>query len=584
MLITIKNLKKTHADRTILKNANIIINDHDKIGIIGKNGAGKSTLLKIIAGKEKMDSGDYITGGKIKISYLDQMNDFKKGQTCYSYIYDALPKKTEVKEYEIKSILSKLGLVDYDKRIEELSGGQKKRVSLALSLLLPSDLLLLDEPTNHLDQDMILWLEKYLIKYKGAIVMVTHDRYFLENVCNKMIEFDQQDLFIYQANYSKYLEQKEALKESRINADHKRQQFLKKELEWVRAGVQARSTKSKSRLERFEELSKEENYQVDQTFNLSSIASRLGSKTIEIDHLTYKLNGKTLINDFTYQFLKYDRVGIIGENGVGKSTLLNLISQKLQPTSGTITLGDTVKLGYFSQEIQNIDENKRVIDIINDYATTFNTVQGELSASNLLEQFLFDKDKQYTYVYKLSGGEKRRLFLLTILLNKPNVLLLDEPTNDFDIPTLNILENFLDDFRGIVITVSHDRYFLDRVVDKIFAFENSALTMYNGGFSDYILKKKETIINKTPKKEYIKKAPTIKMTYLEKKEFETIEDEISQLEKQLTKIEKDMNIYNDDYQKVMELVNLQTEIEKQLEEKMERWQYLTELNEKMMQS
>lgn len=584
MLITIKNLKKTHADRTILKNANIIINDHDKIGIIGKNGAGKSTLLKIIAGKEKMDSGDYITGGKIKISYLDQMNDFKKGQTCYSYIYDALPKKTEVKEYEIKSILSKLGLVDYDKRIEELSGGQKKRVSLALSLLLPSDLLLLDEPTNHLDQDMILWLEKYLIKYKGAIVMVTHDRYFLENVCNKMIELDQQDLFIYQANYSKYLEQKEALKESRINADHKRQQFLKKELEWVRAGVQARSTKSKSRLERFEELSKEENYQVDQTFNLSSIASRLGSKTIEIDHLTYKLNGKTLINDFTYQFLKYDRVGIIGENGVGKSTLLNLISQKLQPTSGTITLGDTVKLGYFSQEIQNIDENKRVIDIINDYATTFNTVQGELSASNLLEQFLFDKDKQYTYVYKLSGGEKRRLFLLTILLNKPNVLLLDEPTNDFDIPTLNVLENFLDDFRGIVITVSHDRYFLDRVVDKIFAFENSALTMYNGGFSDYILKKKETIINKTPKKEYIKKAPTIKMTYLEKKEFETIEDEISQLEKQLTKIEKDMNIYNDDYQKVMELVNLQTEIEKQLEEKMERWQYLTELNEKMMQS
>ncbi len=585
MLITIKNMYKTHATRTILKDAQLIINDQDKIGIIGRNGAGKSTLLKIIANVEKMDRGEYITGGNIKISYLKQMPDFLEHQTCFTYIKSQLKEKDKVNDYEIKAILSKLGISDYDQPIKELSGGQKKRVALALSLLIPSDLLLLDEPTNHLDQDMILWLEKYLIKYTGAIVMVTHDRYFLERVCNKMVEVDRCQLYTYQANYSTYLEQKQEMQAQMAARDHKRQQFLKKELEWVRAGVQARTTKSKSRLERFEKLSQISSTPQEKDFNLSSIASRLGSKTIELENVTYALENRTLINDFTYTFLRHDRVGIIGRNGIGKSTLLNIITKIKNPTSGSVVLGDTIKIGYFAQEIQGIDENKRVIDIIREYAEHFHTENGELSATQLLEQFLFEKEKQYTYVNRLSGGEKRRLFLLTVLLKQPNVLILDEPTNDFDIPTLNVLEDFLDQFNGIVIAVSHDRYFLDRVVDQIFAFEeNGHIERYMGGFSDYLDKKiVDTEKLKETKKTMIKKAPTIKMTYQERKEFDAIESEISQLENQLSLIEQEMNTHQDNYTKVMELANKQSEIEQCLEEKMERWEYLSELNEKMMQ-
>ena len=584
MLITIKNLYKKHADRTIIKDGQLIINDQDKIGIVGKNGVGKSTLLKIIAKIENMDKGEYITGGNIKISYLEQMSEFHEPISCFDYIYRSIDKKENVQEYQIKSILSKLGIQDSSILVTELSGGQKKRVALAKALLLPSDLLLLDEPTNHLDIDMINWLQKYLVKYKGAIVMVTHDRYFLENVCNKMIELDHQELFTYQANYSLYLEQKEERVKALQAADHKRQQFLKKEIEWVRAGVQARSTKSKSRLERFETLSKQENYSTDKNLELAMIASRLGSKTIDIDHLSYKIQDRYLIQDFSYHFLRYDRVGIIGNNGVGKSTLLNLICQQLQPTSGTISIGDTVKIGYFSQTIQNIDESKRVIDVIKEYATTFNLETKDLTATMLLEQFLFDKEKQYTYVHKLSGGEKRRLFLLTILLNKPNVLILDEPTNDFDMATLNILENFLDDFLGIVIVVSHDRYFLDRVVDKIFAFEDTHLVMYNGGYSDYYQKQEEKqTIKKTITTPKVNKQDKIKMTYLEKKEFETIEDKISTIEKQMKENDEAMNQYSDDYQKVIELSSKQSSLEQELETLMERWEYLSELNEKIMQ-
>ena len=586
MLITIKNLNKRHADRLILKDAQMIINDQDKIGIIGKNGAGKSTLLKMIAGIEQMDSGDYITGGNIKISYLKQMPDFLDGQTCFSFISSQLKEKDKVNDYEIKAILSKLGINDYDQQISQLSGGQKKRVALALALLLPSDLLLLDEPTNHLDQDMILWLEKYLIKYTGAIAMVTHDRYFLERVCNKMIEIDRCGLFTYQANYSAYLEQKELTQAQQIASDHKRQQFLKKELEWVRAGVQARSTKSKSRLDRFEKLSQVASVSQDKEFDLSSIASRLGSKTIELKDITYQLDDRLLINHFSYLFLRHDRVGIIGANGIGKSTLLNIIAQIKQPTAGEVILGDTINIGYFSQEIQGIDESKRVIDIIRDYAEHFQTSDGQLSATQLLEQFLFEKEKQYTVVNRLSGGEKRRLFLLTVLLKQPNVLILDEPTNDFDIPTLNVLEDFLDQFSGIVITVSHDRYFLDRVVDQIFAFEeNGIIQRYMGGFSDYLEKKtmhQETM--KETKKKIAKKISSVKMTYQEKKEFESIETDISNLENQLAEIEKEMNEFHEDYTKIIELTKKQELLENALEEKMERWEYLSELNEKVMQA
>ena len=583
MLITIKNLTKTLGDRTIIKDSQLIINDNDKIGIIGRNGVGKSTLLKIVAKIEPYDHGEYIKGGNISIGYLPQMPSFIEGDTCYSYIVNHLPQKNhEVKEYEIKTILSKLGLNDYDTLISTLSGGQKKKVALALSLLLPCDLLILDEPTNHLDQDMIIWLENYLKKYKGAILMVTHDRYFLENICTKMVELDRLTLTSYEANYSKYLEQKEELERQLLASDHKRQQFLKKELEWVRARVQARSTKSKSRLQRFEELSKVQNYTQAKDVDLSSIASRMGNKTIELHDLVYTINNKTLINHFTYQFLRFDRVGIVGKNGIGKSTLLNLISQKLTPTSGNIELGTTIKIGYFSQEIQGLDESKRVIDIIKEYVHEFESVEGMPSAKVLLEQFLFNSSLQHTYVHKLSGGEKRRLYLLTILLTQPNVLILDEPTNDLDIASLNVLENFLDDFKGIVIVVSHDRYFLDRVVDKIFAFENDGhIQIYNGGFSDYFNQRQVIKESKKTTKTYNKPKKTIiKMTYQERKEFETIEQVITELENQLTQVEKQLNNPEIEYNLVMDLVNQRDEIETQLLEKMDRWQYLSELDEK----
>lgn len=583
MLITIKNLTKTLGDRTIIKDSQLIINDNDKIGIIGRNGVGKSTLLKIVAKIEPYDHGEYIKGGNISIGYLPQMPSFIEGDTCYSYIVNHLPQKNhEVKEYEIKTILSKLGLNDYDALISTLSGGQKKKVALALSLLLPCDLLILDEPTNHLDQDMIIWLENYLKKYKGAILMVTHDRYFLENICTKMVELDRLTLTSYEANYSKYLEQKEELERQLFASDHKRQQFLKKELEWVRAGVQARSTKSKSRLQRFEELSKVQNYTQAKDVDLSSIASRMGNKTIELHDLVYTINNKTLINHFTYQFLRFDRVGIVGKNGIGKSTLLNLISQKLTPISGNIELGTTIKIGYFSQEIQGLDESKRVIDIIKEYVHEFESVEGMPSAKVLLEQFLFNSSLQHTYVHKLSGGEKRRLYLLTILLTQPNVLILDEPTNDLDIASLNVLENFLDDFKGIVIVVSHDRYFLDRVVDKIFAFENNGhIQIYNGGFSDYFNQRQVIKESKKTTKTYNKPKKTIiKMTYQERKEFETIEQVITELENQLAQVEKQLNNPEIEYNLVMDLVNQRDEIETQLLEKMDRWQYLSELDEK----
>lgn len=583
MLITIKNLTKTLGDRTIIKDSQLIINDNDKIGIIGRNGVGKSTLLKIVAKIEPYDHGEYIKGGNISIGYLPQMPSFIEGDTCYSYIVNHLPQKNhEVKEYEIKTILSKLGLNDYDALISTLSGGQKKKVALALSLLLPCDLLILDEPTNHLDQDMIIWLENYLKKYKGAILMVTHDRYFLENICTKMVELDRLTLTSYEANYSKYLEQKEELERQLLASDHKRQQFLKKELEWVRAGVQARSTKSKSRLQRFEELSKVQNYTQAKDVDLSSIASRMGNKTIELHDLVYTINNKTLINHFTYQFLRFDRVGIVGKNGIGKSTLLNLISQKLTPTSGNIELGTTIKIGYFSQEIQGLDESKRVIDIIKEYVHEFESIEGMPSAKVLLEQFLFNSSLQHTYVHKLSGGEKRRLYLLTILLTQPNVLILDEPTNDLDIASLNVLENFLDDFKGIVIVVSHDRYFLDRVVDKIFAFENDGhIQIYNGGFSDYFNQRQVIKESKKTTKTYNKPKKTIiKMTYQERKEFETIEQVITELENQLAQVEKQLNNPEIEYNLVMDLVNQRDEIETQLLEKMDRWQYLSELDEK----
>lgn len=583
MLITIKNLTKTLGDRTIIKDSQLIINDNDKIGIIGRNGVGKSTLLKIVAKIEPYDHGEYIKGGNISIGYLPQMPSFIEGDTCYSYIVNHLPQKNhEVKEYEIKTILSKLGLNDYDALISTLSGGQKKKVALALSLLLPCDLLILDEPTNHLDQDMIIWLENYLKKYKGAILMVTHDRYFLENICTKMVELDRLTLTSYEANYSKYLEQKEELERQLFASDHKRQQFLKKELEWVKAGVQARSTKSKSRLQRFEELSKVQNYTQAKDVDLSSIASRMGNKTIELHDLVYTINNKTLINHFTYQFLRFDRVGIVGKNGIGKSTLLNLISQKLTPISGNIELGTTIKIGYFSQEIQGLDESKRVIDIIKEYVHEFESVEGMPSAKVLLEQFLFNSSLQHTYVHKLSGGEKRRLYLLTILLTQPNVLILDEPTNDLDIASLNVLENFLDDFKGIVIVVSHDRYFLDRVVDKIFAFENNGhIQIYNGGFSDYFNQRQVIKESKKTTKTYNKPKKTIiKMTYQERKEFETIEQVITELENQLAQVEKQLNNPEIEYNLVMDLVNQRDEIETQLLEKMDRWQYLSELDEK----
>ena len=575
MLMSVSHLSKYNNLKCIAKDISFSIHERDKIGLIGLNGTGKSTLLKILAGQEDY-KGEIIKKKDIRINYLPQIPSFQPQNTVLEQVYEDVGH--DVAEYEIKSILNRFQIINHSQPISQLSGGQKKRVALAIALIKPCDLLLLDEPTNHLDHEMIEYLEKYLTKFNRALVMITHDRYFLERITHRMLELEHGQLYTYEANYSLYLEQKAKREESLQNAQHKRKQFLKKELEWVRAGVQARTTKNKGRLQRYEALSQQADLPVTQNLEMIDTASRLGQKTIELHGISYRFD-HLLFQPFDYLFQRNERVGIVGINGSGKSTLLHIIAGQIQPTSGEVEYGETIRIGYFKQGHEDMDDNQRVIDYIQEEARYLKTRQGEFSAKQMCEKFLFDKELQYTPIGRLSGGEKRRLYLLKVLMGAPNVLLLDEPTNDLDITTLQILEDYLDSFQGIIITVSHDRYFLDRLCDTLFVFSHQQIQVHNGGYSDYIITSNQTSSNK-PKSSTKKpmRERKVRLTYLEKKELESLEADIPALEQKLQQLDEQLNQVTD-FHDIQELSNQRNALENEIETKSIRWLELLEKEE-----
>lgn len=591
ILLNAEGISKSYSEKILLDGVSLGINEGDKIGLIGVNGTGKSTLLKILAGVDEAEAGSVITGKGVRIGYLPQNPDFDGSYTVLQQAMAGVsPAEQEAKEYEVKNILTRLGLTDFNQSIAVLSGGQKKRVAMAAALAAESELLILDEPTNHIDSSMVDWLESYLAAYKGAIFMITHDRYFLERVANKIVELDHGKLYTYPANYSKYLELKSQREEMELASQRKRQSLLRKELEWIQRGARARGTKARFRVERFEELSNVPTIEEDGKLEISASFSRMGRKTIEFENICKAYGDKTLIKDFSYLLRRDDRLGILGPNGCGKSTLLRMIAGKVQPDSGVITIGETVKLGYFSQECEEMDLNQRPIDYIKDIAFEVETPNGTLSASQLMETFLFDSTLQYTTIGRLSGGERRRLYLLGILMEAPNILILDEPTNDLDIQTLTILEDYLESYAGAVIVVSHDRYFLDKVVDHIFAYEgNGVLKQYNGGYSDYYALKKdeEKSVKAQEKSAQNNRAsrsnlpPKLKFTFKEQKEFESIDEDIATLEEKIEQAEKDMKKVSADFVKLQELMDEKSRLEEKLAFKMERWVYLNDLNDRI---
>lgn len=575
MLMSVSHLSKYNNLKCIAKDISFSIHERDKIGLIGLNGTGKSTLLKILAGQEDY-KGEIIKKKDIRINYLPQIPSFQPQNTVLEQVYEDVGH--DVAEYEIKSILNRFQIINHSQPISQLSGGQKKRVALAIALIKPCDLLLLDEPTNHLDHEMIEYLEKYLTKFNRALVMITHDRYFLERITHRMLELEHGQLYTYEANYSLYLEQKAKREESLQNAQHKRKQFLKKELEWVRAGVQARTTKNKGRLQRYEALSQQADLPVTQNLEMIDTASRLGQKTIELHGISHRFD-HLLFQPFDYLFQRNERVGIVGINGSGKSTLLHIIAGQIQPTSGEVEYGETIRIGYFKQGHEDMDDNQRVINYIQEEARYLKTRQGEFSAKQMCEKFLFDKELQYTPIGRLSGGEKRRLYLLKVLMGAPNVLLLDEPTNDLDITTLQILEDYLDSFQGIIITVSHDRYFLDRLCDTLFVFSHQQIQVHNGGYSDYIITSNQTSSNK-PKSSTKKpmRERKVRLTYLEKKELESLEADIPALEQKLQQLDEQLNQVTD-FHDIQELSNQRNALENEIETKSIRWLELLEKEE-----
>ena len=576
MLITATHLTKYNNLKCIVDDVSFTINEQDKVALIGINGTGKSTLLKMIAQIDDYQ-GEILRKKDIRISYLPQNPDFQNELTVLKQVYEYVGH--DVEEYEVKAILNKFGIINHEQKIAELSGGQQKRIALAITLLKPCDLLLLDEPTNHLDNEMIEYLEKYLMKFNKAIFMVTHDRYFLERITNKIFELDRSKIYEYEANYSNYLELKQQREEITLASERKRKLFLKKELEWVRAGVQARSTKSKDRLKRFEELSQQNDTQKIQNVEMLSVSSRLGKKTIELEQVSMAYQ-ELLFAPFSYHFKRHDRVGILGRNGCGKSTLLNIIAGLITPTSGQVIIGDTIKMGYFKQGHEDMDPKMRVIDYIKETAQILNTSDGQLSAKQMCERFLFDSQMQYTPIERLSGGEKRRLYLLKILMSAPNVLLLDEPTNDLDIMTLQILEDYLDSFNGIIITVSHDRYFLDRICDELFVFNQQQITYHIGGYSQFIELESSSKKTKTPNPNTYKeqKKNKIKLSYKEKQELQVLEELIPNLEKQIKDIDEQMNTISD-FEAIQKLTQERSSLEQQIDEKSERWMELLEKEE-----
>ncbi|MDF2547606.1 MAG: transport system ATP-binding protein [Anaerosolibacter sp.] len=626
-LLNVENISKNYSEKPLLNHINLGINEGDRIGVIGINGTGKSTLLKIIAGMEVPDDGRVMKGSSVVIEYLSQNPYFDpeanvltqvfKGESAVMKVLRAYeeaiqnpdtPNEMIIKlshdmdtmngwsiENEAKTVLTKLGITDFQGKVGTLSGGQRKRIALAAALINPSDLLILDEPTNHLDNDTIDWLEQYLNKRKGALLMITHDRYFLDRVVNEIIELDQGNLFVYKGNYNNFLEKKVEREDIEAATERKRQNLLRNELAWIRRGARARSTKQKARIERFEKL-KEAGVDFDEEkLEISVASSRLGRKVIELEHISKAFDGKEVICDFSYTVLRNDRIGIIGPNGRGKSTLINLLAGILQPDQGKIEVGETVKIGMFAQETSHMDDSLRVIEYIREGAEYVKTADGErISASQMLERFLFPPGLQWTPIGRLSGGERRRLHLLRILMEAPNVLLLDEPTNDLDIETLTILEDYLEYFSGAVIAVSHDRYFLDKMADKIFAFKGQGMIQqYTGNYSDYKessayeveheASEKDTMAKKADavsKVERVKEKP-LKFSFKEQREYEEIDDVIANLEEKIQEIEEKLNNAVTEYTLLQQLSAEKEDLEMQLEEKMERWMYLNELAEKI---
>lgn len=597
-ILNVEKVSKTYGEKELFNNISLGINSGDKIGLIGVNGTGKSTLLKIIAGVEEPDEGQVVKGKGIELAYLAQTPLYYENENVLEYVMRGKHADSQPKA---KEILNKLGITNHGAMMNILSGGQKKRAALARTLVEPARLLILDEPTNHLDNDMVLWLEQFIKNFKGELIMVTHDRYFLDNVTNRIVELDKASLYSYDTNYSGFLELKTQREEMERATEAKRQNILRKELAWIRRGCQARSTKQQARIDRFEDMkeaSKQARARFDkQLMDMNSVSSRLGRKTVELHNICKSFGERTIIDDFTYIFLRDDRIGIVGDNGCGKSTLMKIIAGQLEPDSGSVEVGETVRIGYFMQENEPLDDSLTVLEFVRSIGEYVTTADGKATASQMCEKFLFTPKQQWTPISKLSGGEKRRLYLLSVLMSAPNVLILDEPTNDLDIETLEILEEYLDGFAGIVITVSHDRYFLDRVVDRIFAFEAGGhLTQYEGSYTDYRDKCVSSIYNVESngtsdapkskaagqvKKVYNSHEDKIKFTYMEQKEYETIDDDIEKLETKVSELDDEIAKNATSYSKLAELTKEKEDVDRQLEEKMERWEYLNDLAEKI---
>ena len=573
MLLSVEHLTKHQNIKPIVKDVSFAIEDHDKIALIGVNGTGKTTLLRIIAGLETYEEGNMIRKNNLRISYLPQDPVFDEEDTI---LHQILCMDKDIKEFEAKAILGKLGIYDTARIVKHLSGGQRKRVALARALLQPCDLLLLDEPTNHLDNDMIEWLEKYLLRYSHAIFMVTHDRYFLERICDKMMEINQANIYTYEANYSQYLELKAQREEIAQANERKRQNILRTELAWMRAGVQARGTKSKERIERFHKLNAIEKPNEQENIKLDAISSRLGKKIIECENLSKAYGEHLLFHDFSYHLQRNDRIGILGANGCGKTTLLKILAKELAPDSGEVVHGDTVRIGFFKQGHEEMDMSMRVLDYIQESSNAITTMEGTYTASQMLERFLFDAKAQYMPIGRLSGGERRRLYLLKVLMQAPNILFLDEPTNDLDIQTLQILEDYLDTFNGALITVSHDRYFLDRICDKLFVFNSDkTIQQFLGGYSALMeLGEKNTAVDKNEKAVKPKVSP--RLSSKEKQELEMMDEHMEKLQKQIEAIDEQMEMDTQDFVNLQSLSEQREALETKMEELMERWEYLSE--------
>lgn len=604
-VINVEHISKLYGDKMILEDLSCSVDEGDKIGIIGINGTGKSTLLRIIAGEEEADEGKIIFSNGMTIGWMGQNPEFDEESSILKYVCEG--KKIEDDygyESDAKAMLTVLELENFDEKIKNLSGGQKKRAALCKVLLQKPDILILDEPTNHLDNKMSDWLENYLKSFRGVLLMVTHDRYFLDKVTNHIWEVEGGKVYYYDENYSGYLERKAEREERELASERKRQSILRSEVKWVMRGARARSTKQKARLERFEQLKAMDSLKTAKQVEMGSVGTRLGKKTIELYDISKAYGDKVLFKHFSYIFKRFERIGFVGHNGCGKSTLMKILADLEQADSGAIEWGETIKIGYFAQECEVMDERERVIDYIKDAAEYVRTSEGLVSASKMLERFLFSSDMQYTPIAKISGGERRRLYLLKVLMQSPNVLILDEPTNDLDIATLRVLEDFLDEFAGIVITVSHDRYFLDRTVDRIAAFENGNIVVYEGDYTEYQEKsgrieadsidsvdsgsglhiKKSNERKKEGREQWLaskNKEKKLKFSYKEQKEFETIDEDIEKLEEKIAELEEQISKCATDFIKLNELMQEKEKTEAELSDKMERWVYLNDLAEKI---